>query len=139
MSFSPLDFLRLSELRPSLDCKRIAFRIECRGGRSGDIQSADISCAVSELTDIMAFLAHGAVAATAKLDSPSPEPTVGQTFDAKPIPAQGMGFGPGRSPDETLLLVRNLVFSLPSAGLARLVPELSRTATTLSAPGTKPQ
>lgn len=143
MTALPLEFLRLSELRPSLDGKRIAFRIECRDGVSGDVQSADISCAVGELTDVIAYLAHGAVAAAANLNSPPPRPAVSQTFDTNPLPAQGIGFGAGRSPDETLLLVHlagfDLVFSVPSSALARVAPELSRMTTTLSASGTKPQ
>src|ERR1019366_7837912 len=125
MSIDPPEFLRLSNLRPSLDGKRIAFTIECQ-----DDNSAGISCAIAELTDIISFLVRGALIAIERSDSESPSPKPGDTMMSDPLPAIGLGFAPGSSPEQTYVLVHlarfDLLFSVPSSGLARLAPDLAR-------------
>jgi hypothetical protein len=138
MSFTPSEIRCLKDLRPSDDGKRIAFTIETTNG-----DTADLSCAVEELPEIMCFLVHGALHATERSGSQSPTPTVGQEMVAEPIPARGIGLAAGRSAEETLVLLHlaglDLVFGVPSSELARLAPDLARIATTLSAPSTRPQ
>lgn len=60
-----------------------------------------------------------------------------------PVPARGIGFQAGRSPEETLLVVRlsgfDMAFQIQSSGLASLADELGRIARTLSAGLGKPQ
>ena len=132
MPSEPLELQSLSELRTSQDGSRIAFTINCKGG-----ESAAISCALTEIMDIVTFLLRGAEIATEQSGSARPAPKIGQTAYADPVSAQGIGFAASASPDETLLLVRttglDLVFSVPSSGLAQLAPELAQIATTMSA------
>src|SRR5947207_8051820 len=111
MTLVPPEFRCLKDLRPSLDGKRIAFTIETKDGHT-----ADLSCAVDELPDIICFLVHGALHANEKSGSESPDPIAGQAFVAEPIPARGIGFAAGRAPEETLLLMHraglDLVFAV---------------------------
>ena len=136
MSMDPPEFLRLSNLRPSHDGTRIAFTIECQ-----DDTSLDISCTVAELTDIISFLVRGAAIASERSDSEPPIPKTGDTMAAVPLPALGLGVAPAPSPEQTYILLHltgfDLMFSVPSNGLARLAPDLARMASTLSASTSK--
>ncbi len=133
---APAEFERLSNGRPSLDGTKVAFTIECRGD-----ESADIACAIADIPRIISYLVELAVAAKEQSDSVAPAPKSGQQVLFDPMQALGFGFVPGRSAEETFLVVRTaafeLTFSVPSSGLARLAPELAQIGSTLSAGGAK--
>jgi hypothetical protein len=131
------DFERLSNLRPSLDGKRISFTLECQGG-----DSEDISCAIAEIPDMISFLVNSAVIASEQSGLVTQAPRPGPLGEVEAMPALGMGFAAGRSAEETFVLLHtaafHLYFSVPSSGLARMAPELAQMASTLSA-GTSAQ
>src|SRR5580693_6083035 len=93
------------------------FTLECEGGKS-----ADISCSTTEIADIVAFLVRGAAIATEQSCSALPPPSNSEPIELEPAPALGLAFAPGRSPEETFLLIHTagvyLGFSVPSSGLA---------------------
>lgn len=93
-----------------------------------------------EIGDIFAFL--GQLASDAAADKECPEAVHRQSYLA-PIPARGMGFAAGRTPEETLLVMRlsglDLAFAVPSSGLAALADDIARIARTLSADPAQPQ
>ena len=132
----PAELERLSNPRPTLDGTKIAFTIECRSG-----DTADLACAVADVPSIIAFLVDVAIGASEQSGSVAPVPTVGRQVMVDPVPAQGIGFAPGRSSEEAFLLIHtaafDLTFSVPSSGLARLAPALAQIGSTLSASGPK--
>ena len=71
MPTEPLPLLSLSDLRPSHDGRRIAFTINCKGG-----ESAAISCELTEIMDVVAFLLRGAEIATERSGSARPAPKI---------------------------------------------------------------
>jgi hypothetical protein len=89
----PPELLKLSNLRPSVGGSRIAFTIECRNGDSGDI-----SCAITEISDIINFLLRAAAIASEQSGSDRPAPTADQTIVADVVPALGIGYFSHRDP-----------------------------------------
>jgi hypothetical protein len=115
----------------------VAFTVETEDGRR-----LVLNCSLPEIGDIFNFLGHLAKAAGEERTVPVPTPPAGYNYLA-PVPATGIGFQGGTTPDETLLVIRlaafDLAFSVPSSGLARLADEIGRMARTLSAGSGKPQ
>lgn len=116
----------------SPDKSAVGFRVERH-----DDTSLDIWCPVAEIGDFIRNLCH---LAAASVPRESPHPT--NQFLA-PIPAMGMGFQSGETPNKTLLVMRlrgiDLAFEVASSGLAALADDVSRIARTLSADPSKPQ
>jgi hypothetical protein len=119
------------------DGNAVAFTIETEDGNR-----LALHCLLPELGDIFCALATLAKAAGEERNAPTPEPPATHNYLA-PIPAQGIGFQAGRTPDETLLVVRlygfDMAFSVPSSGLVRLADDVARIARTLSAGSNQPQ
>jgi len=115
----------------------VGFSVEAEGG-----DSANVFCSLTDVGDMMSFL--GMLARDAGEARNLPQPDTGKTYnELAPIPAQGIGFQAGQTPETTLIVVRlsgfDMAFEVPSSELARLGPELSRIGLTLSASGPKPQ
>jgi hypothetical protein len=70
-----------------------------------------VNCPLPELGDIFSFLGHLAKVAAETQDKEDPPLPAGHNYLA-PIPAQGMGFQAGNSPDETLLVMRLFGFDM---------------------------
>jgi hypothetical protein len=94
-----------------------------------------------EAADLVHFICGMATAAAVERASEFP-PTDPRYYFA-PIPATGIGFAAGRTPDTTVFVLNlsgfPMTFEVPSSGLADMADELVRIARTLSAGGPKGQ
>ena len=128
VELTPRTFRRLSK-PVILEDGRVSFAVE-----TDEAEPLQIACSLAEVGDIFSFLGHLAKGA-AETSGPASLPSY-----LAPVPAQGIGFQAGPTPEVTLLVMRlsgfDMAFEIPSSGLAAVAPELSRIATTLSAPGT---
>jgi hypothetical protein len=130
--------IRWSEPHISPDHKDLWMRLEMEG------QNVDFSLPIAELGDTVQFLVTCAEAAvTESEETPEPPLTKTQSQEWAPIQMRGIGFAPGRTPEETLLVVKlagfQLAFSVASSDLAGLADGLGQTARTLSAGHGQPQ
>ncbi len=121
----PKRFLRLSNPQASVDRRNLAVLVETEDGTN-----LDIEIPLTEVGALIEFL----VAAASRVN---PEAPCGQaSWD--PIPLHGLGFGAGRSPAETLLVVRfggfDLAFALDSSRLKELAHDFAHILQTLAAP-----
>jgi|SRR5208282_757517 len=137
MSDTYKKLLRLTDATVMDDDLGVGFSIETHEG-----EKLRVFCSVPEVGDIFSFL--GALAREACLQTHKEYQGSGPPRnELAPIPAEGMGFQAGPSPDETLLVMRlfgfDLAFSIPSSGLARVADDFARTARTLSADHRRPQ
>jgi hypothetical protein len=119
------------------DGESVAFTIETVNGRR-----YPLNCPLPEIGDIFSFLGALAKAAGEERNVPAPRGTATYNYLA-PIPASGMGFQAGRTPDETLVVIRlsgfDMAFVFPSDELVRLAGDIARIARTLSAGSGRPQ
>ena len=111
--------------------ERVAFTITVASG-----EKIRVNCVLAELGDIFCFLGNLAKCAAEMQDKEPASSSEGHNYLA-PVPAQGMGFQAGSSPEETLLVMRlfgfDMAFSVSSSGLAEVADGFARTARTLSA------
>jgi hypothetical protein len=128
-------FKSISGPRVLDDGKRVAFTVERQDGKT-----LRVTCPTTELGEIISFLALIGVHASENAPL-SVDRTPGAPLSMTPIPAFGLGFAHGQSPDETFLLVNlrgfQLEFQIPSSGLIRLADDVSRIARTLAADSSK--
>jgi hypothetical protein len=113
------------------DGENVAFTIETQ-----DRKRLRVNCPLPDLGNVFSFLGNLAKAAAeiqGKEDPPLPHT---QNF-LVPVPAHGMAFQAGNSPDETLLVMRlfgfDMAFAVSSSGLTALADDFARIARTLSA------
>jgi hypothetical protein len=129
--------LRLSDGAVFNDGEYVVFTVVRHDGKK-----LRVNCSLPELGDTFCFLGQLARIATESQDKDTPRVPEGHNYLA-PIPAQGMGFQAGDSPDETLLVMRlfgfDLGFSVPSNVLVEVADDIARIARTLSAGSGKPQ
>ncbi len=123
---SPKRFLRFSNAAASHDGKHFAVYVE-----TDDDTVLDLEIPIEEMGDIVQFLVDVAnhVDADARHEQ----------RQYSPIPIRGLGLATGRTPDETLLIIRlagfELAFQLDSKHVAELGEDFGRMANTLSASG----
>ena len=126
---NPKLFTALSAPEISHDGKHFAVVVETEAG-----ENLNLEIPFSEVGAIVEFLVSAANHADLA-------PHQGQQ-SLDPIPIQGLAFAAGKSPEETLLVVRlvgcDLAFSLDSSKVAALGNEFSRIALALAASG-RPQ
>lgn len=120
----PKRFLRFSSPEASFDGQHFAIVVETE-----DEASLDIEIPLTEVGAIVEFLVS--VASHINPDAPHGQESW------SPIPVHGLGLAAGRSPAETLLVVRfggfDLAFSLDSTKVKALAHDFSLTAQALSA------
>lgn len=125
--------LQLSEAAIMDNQQGIGFAIETHEG-----EKLKVCCSLAEIGDIFSFLGGIAKQAAAQ-DASLAENAKQPSQYLAPIPAMGMGFQAGQTPDETLLVMNCfgfwVAFAVPSAGLKEVAAGFSRTAQTLSASG----
>ena len=126
---------QLSDPKVSPDGEMVMFSIETTDGEKLSVQ-----CPVAELGDTFAFLGLLAKAAGERRHTELKRESDGYNYLA-PIPATGMGFQAGSSPNETLLVMRlhgfDLAFSTPTDALVEVADGFAQTARTLSADPSK--
>ena len=124
---------RLSNAAVFDDGDTVAFTVETEDG-----EPFAVNCPLLELGDIFNFLG---LLAKGAAEMKSANPVTPQTY-LSPITASGIGFAAGRTPDETLLVMRlfgfDMAFAVPSSELERLADDIARIARTLSAGSGKP-
>jgi hypothetical protein len=93
-------------------------------------------CDLPEIGDIFMFLAAVADAAGER-SGIEPPPFPAMQNEVAPATVRGVGFAPGRTPGETLLVIRflgfDLGFHIPREALAQFARDGARIAATLSA------
>jgi len=108
----------------------IRFTVKRRDG-----EALRVSCPTVEVGDIVFFLVSLAKGASEQQGLGMGPPVMSHLT---PIPATGIGFSAGMTPEETLLVVNlsgfALSFAMTSSGLLRLADDIARTAKTLAAP-----
>jgi len=119
------------------DGECVAFTIETHDG-----QSLRVHCELPELGHVFSFL--GELAKTAAEIQGKEDPPLPHTHNfLAPVPAHGMAFQAGRSPEETLIVMRlfgfDMAFAVASSGLAALADDFARITRTLSAGTGRPQ
>ena len=134
---APRKLLSLANPELSPDETEVWLELEVEGGDRADlgIQIADIGDYVSYLIYISDFVAQH----RSKSDEP---PAIMSRQEWSPISVTGLGFAPGRTPDETILHVQfsgfSLGLALDSSKIAELGRGFAQMASLLSASG-KPQ
>jgi hypothetical protein len=120
----PKRFIRFSSPEALSDGQHFAIVVETEDGAK-----LDLEIPLTEVGAIIEFLVS--VASHINPDAPN------RKAPWSPIPVHGLGLAPGRSPAETLLVVRfggfDLAFSLDSTKVKALSHDFSRTALALSA------
>jgi len=135
---NPKQLLRLADAMISPDGTSLWVRADTVTG-----ERLDLAIPLAELGDTVQFLVSCADFAISHSDqADEPAPTGMQKNEWAPISIRGIGLGPGRSPDESMLMVRlsccQLAFPVPGSDLARLADDFARNARTLSAGRGKP-
>lgn len=132
----PLQILSLRDAAAFNEGASIAFTMVTPAGE------ARLMVPSADLGNILAFFATCAGAVGDQF-AMAGKPAWPPANDIVPVPAMGIGFQAGNSPDKTWLLLNvsgfALAFELPSSGLADMADELQQIARTLSAEGPKAQ
>jgi hypothetical protein len=128
--------LSLKDAESLNDGIAIAFTMETTHGE------ARLALPTSDLGNVLSFFGSFATHVGDSLHATG-RPTWPPINDLAPIPATGIGFQAGTTPDTTLLVMNisgfAMAFEIASSSLADMADELSRVARTLSAAATKPQ
>jgi hypothetical protein len=129
---APKQILSLSSAAASPDGTAISFTLETSDG------PIPLFFPSVDLGELLAFFGHAARAVGDMVDAPGPPKN-----DLVPIPASGMGFQAGRTPDTTLLVMNlsgfGLAFEVESSDLVGMADDLGQTLRTLSAGGRQRQ
>ena len=128
MNQSPSQILGVSDAEASSDGTVLCFTLLTARGESR------LCCPAADIGEFLAFFGHAAVA-IGEMTGTGGAPT----NDLVPIPATGLGFQAGPTPDVTYLVVNiggfGLAFEVPSSDLAGFAERISQVARTLSVNG----
>lgn len=138
MARTPRPFKNLSDPAVSADGRDLLVQINATSG-----ESLDLAIPFAEIGEVVHFLAASTqYAIDGAFVSDGQQKVDPMKVASSPIPMRGIGLAPGRSPEETILVVRlnccDLAFPMRSSELASLGNDFSRIAQTLSAGRGKP-